>query len=694
MKKFILMILLIAAFAGISQGQTALKNYQAVGPATIAVSDIFAMQKDTASNAYAWRKIRYDSLRIAIKQWLDDQAITWTQNQIYNGSLYLLDSLNLGGGKFVVDPNGNITKINNIGYNWPATLLANGKLKTDDLGNLTWDTTGAAVGGDVYLANDNIFTGSNINKKSTNAVYRFGLYNRNTGGTASTQYVIGDTLVAGSYGGLTYYNSNHDGEPFYLIYPSRLALFSTGVNGLGLAATNINGEIHFFTSGSESGDYRGKIDKNGNFSWGGGKFVIDSAGYITKWGNITFPAFSNGYVKYNSGVWSFEEAIGGADTANYAIDILNGAANKIPYQTGVNVTSFIDAPGGTGRALAYSATNTFSWLQYTNANTASTIVQRDASGNFLAGTITATLAGNATTATTSTNIAGGLINKIPIQSAANTTTFIPAPTDETQVLAYGAETTFGWINLRSTNTANSVVYRDGSGNFSAGTITATFSGNLTGNVTGNVSGSSGSCTGNAATVTNGVYTSGSYANPSWITSLAYSKVTGMTVDKIAISSATGVLSVCGVSSLELFAPAFGEMYDNGSGTSHNPNNSWVAWTSSTTGNVKNLTYDATNDKLTVSSAGYYKLDYEMHFTGNNAGVSVYWCLYKNGSTELSKSKSNITIHAASELETISGTCYYSLSASDYIQLKVYTSTSQTITTYWGNVNITKAANDI
>jgi hypothetical protein len=39
----------------------------------------------------------------------------------------------------------------------------------------------------------------------------------------------------------------------------------------------------------------------------------------------------------------------------------------------------------------------------------------------------------------------------------------------------------------SSNTANAVVKRDGSGNFSAGTITATFSGNLTGNVTGTVS---------------------------------------------------------------------------------------------------------------------------------------------------------------------------------------------------------------
>ena len=40
----------------------------------------------------------------------------------------------------------------------------------------------------------------------------------------------------------------------------------------------------------------------------------------------------------------------------------------------------------------------------------------------------------------------------------------------------------------------------------AGTIAGTFTGNLTGNVTGNVTGTSGSTTGNAATVTNGVYT--------------------------------------------------------------------------------------------------------------------------------------------------------------------------------------------
>ena len=50
---------------------------------------------------------------------------------------------------------------------------------------------------------------------------------------------------------------------------------------------------------------------------------------------------------------------------------------------------------------------------------------------------------------------------------------------------------------------------------SAAFTTASASGGFTGNLTGN-----------ASTVTNGVYTTGSYADPSWITSLAGSKITG------------------------------------------------------------------------------------------------------------------------------------------------------------------------
>ena len=53
----------------------------------------------------------------------------------------------------------------------------------------------------------------------------------------------------------------------------------------------------------------------------------------------------------------------------------------------------------------------------TNANTASTIVARDASGNFNAGTITAALSGNATTSTTSSSTTGNAATATVLQTA-------------------------------------------------------------------------------------------------------------------------------------------------------------------------------------------------------------------------------------------------------------------------------------
>lgn len=81
-------------------------------------------------------------------------------------------------------------------------------------------------------------------------------------------------------------------------------------------------------------------------------------------------------------------------------------------------------------------------------------------------------------------------------------------------------------------------------------IAPTLLGNVTGNLTGNIISSNtsgtvvntsgataiftGNLTGNADTVTNGVYTTGAYADPSWITSLNASKIVG----SIALSDIT------------------------------------------------------------------------------------------------------------------------------------------------------------
>jgi hypothetical protein len=123
---------------------------------------------------------------------------------------------------------------------------------------------------------------------------------------------------------------------------------------------------------------------------------------------------------------------------------------------------------------------------------------------------------SATTAITSTNIAGGGLGSIPVQTLANTTSFINPGADgyvlrsrpngpnwealSFEQLNSGTYLTFVdsitsaivssfnstspvtiSVDATPTNTASKIVVRDNSGNFSAGTITA----NLTGNVSGN-----------------------------------------------------------------------------------------------------------------------------------------------------------------------------------------------------------------
>ena len=125
---------------------------------------------------------------------------------------------------------------------------------------------------------------------------------------------------------------------------------------------------------------------------------------------------------------------GNADTATLATtatNIAGGAAGSLAYQTASGATSLLSAgtagtilhSGGTagppywgspavadlipGAYLNGTSYDGLTARQFdvdaTSANTASKVVARDASGNFSAGTITANLTGNATTATTATN---------------------------------------------------------------------------------------------------------------------------------------------------------------------------------------------------------------------------------------------------------------------------------------------------
>jgi hypothetical protein len=97
-----------------------------------------------------------------------------------------------------------------------------------------------------------------------------------------------------------------------------------------------------------------------------------------------------------------------------------------------------------GKTYAVNGTTVLSSTQVLGyaigtANGASTLVARDASGNFAAGTITASLTG---TASLATNVVGGTANKgeILYQSGVNTTSELTATTTNNQVLAYNTST--------------------------------------------------------------------------------------------------------------------------------------------------------------------------------------------------------------------------------------------------------------
>lgn len=80
--------------------------------------------------------------------------------------------------------------------------------------------------------------------------------------------------------------------------------------------------------------------------------------------------------------------------------IKGGIRGSLPYQTNPNTTGLLSI-GTAGQILAVSSSGIPQWISGSTTNTASTIVARDASGNFAAGTITASLIGTASNATAS-----------------------------------------------------------------------------------------------------------------------------------------------------------------------------------------------------------------------------------------------------------------------------------------------------
>jgi hypothetical protein len=235
-------------------------------------------------------------------------------------------------------------------------------------------------------------------------------------------------------------------------------------------------------------------------------------------GGTGLGSYAVGDIVYASGTGTLA---GLADVATGNV-LLSGGTNTAPSYGKVGLTTHVSgtlpvANGGTGAtdaatALsnlgAYPATNPSGYT--TNTGTVTSVATGTGlSGGTITSTGTISLANTAVTpgSYTFSSITVDAQGRITAASSGTGGTGTVTSVTGGSYLTGGTITTSGTlaVDADSANTANKVVARDGSGNFSAGTITATFSGNLTGNVSGTTGvftpGTSGVSTG--LTVVNG-----------------------------------------------------------------------------------------------------------------------------------------------------------------------------------------------
>jgi len=129
--------------------------------------------------------------------------------------------------------------------------------------------------------------------------------------------------------------------------------------------------------------------------------------------------------------------------ASLSLSDMAGSTTNITEGTNLYYTDArARAAVSAGTGITYSYSTGVITADAASANTASKLVIRDASGNFSAGTITASLTG---TASTATNLAAGSGGTIPYQSAAGTTAMLSNGTAGQLLQANGGTAAPSWV---------------------------------------------------------------------------------------------------------------------------------------------------------------------------------------------------------------------------------------------------------
>jgi len=281
---------------------------------------------------------------------------------------------------------------------------------------------------------------------STNMITLNGVVNNPT--DAATKAYVDSIVPGGSTTGANI------GSGTGLIFKNKTANtinFKTLVNGAHFALTNNANDITLATDATNTNTAGTIVARDGS-----GNFTTNM---ITLSGTVTNPtdAATKAYVDSIVPSGSTTGANVGSGTG---LIFRDKTGNNINFKTLINGAHFTLTNNTNDITLATDATS---------ANTANTIVARDGSGNFSAGTITANLIGNAstaTTATTATNFTGSLSGDVTGTQGATAVSTVGG-----QTAANIAAATVLTNAATNVNTASAIVRRDASGNFVTNMIT-------------------------------------------------------------------------------------------------------------------------------------------------------------------------------------------------------------------------------
>jgi hypothetical protein len=318
-------------------------------------------------------------------------------------------------------------------YTWPLLSpagVATSVLTSNNSGLLTWvapgvigvDSLNGLQGGTQFLA---VGTGgSTFNIVSTGSTHTFNIPLAGTAITGlispNSQTIAGDKTFSGNLavtGNLTVNGTTTTVNSTVTTVVDPVITIGTAIGGTNpFTDDNKDRGIEFkYFSGTAKTGFFGFDDSTGFFT-----FIPDAAnssevfsgtagtldinritGSAASWTNSRIVTFSGGGV---TGSFSID---GSANVSSVALNIDNDAVALGTKTTG-QYASTIAISGSGITATSASASDGTAYTIYSSAvstNTVSSIVLRDGSGNFSAGTITGTLSGTATTATNSTTTA-------------------------------------------------------------------------------------------------------------------------------------------------------------------------------------------------------------------------------------------------------------------------------------------------